>query len=189
MKDPFKIESAVGVQSLVVIKLTYHDPEIAAALLNEILIQIDNYLRYSLKTAATGQSKMIENRLNVISVSLKISEDNLLEFRESNRTTNLSPKLQIYEMRLLREVEVNNAVYIELTKQLEVIKIQENQLRPVLNVLDKATPPIKKSAPKRRKIVYFSMIIGFMLTFLYTKGIPAIKNIVLNSDIKKPVNK
>ena len=148
--------------SMVTIKVTSYDPELAAALINEILNQMDIYLRYSLKTVATGQSQMIESRLDDVADSLKIAEDNLLQFRESNRTTSLSPKLQIYEMRLLRDVEVNNAVYVELAKQLEVTRIQENQLRPVLNVLDRATPPIEKSWPPRKKIVFLFMVIGFL---------------------------
>jgi len=155
--------------ALVTIKVTDYDPEIAAALVNEVLNQMDIYLRYNLKTAATDQSQTIENRLNVIADSLKITEDNLLQFRESNRTTNLSPKLQIFEMRLLRKVEVNNAVYVELSRQLEMVKIQEIQLKPVLNILDKATPPIEKSWPPRKKIVFMFLLITFFFSVGYIK--------------------
>ena len=168
--------------SLVTIKVTYHDPEIAAALVNEILNQMDIFLRFRIKTFATSQSQMIENRLNVISDSLRIAEDNLLQFRESNRTTNLSPTLQIFEMRLLREVEVNNAVYVELSRQLEVSKIQEIQLRPVLNILDKATPPIRRSGPYRKKIVVIFMITGFFLNLGYIKIIPSITEYIKKFD-------
>ncbi|MBT4483027.1 MAG: hypothetical protein HOC71_05035 [Candidatus Latescibacteria bacterium] len=171
--------------SLVTLIITANDPNLAASFANEILNQIDKYLRYNLKNTASGQAEMINSRLESVSDSLKTAEDKLLSFKESNRTINLSPNLQLTEMRLLREVEVNSTVYIELVKQIEVVKIQENQLRPVLNILDKATPPIRRSAPKRKIIVMVFMIFGFMLAFLYTKGLPAIKNIVIVSQNEK----
>ena len=166
--------------SLVTLKITTNDPNLAASLANEILNQIDLYLRYNLRNAASGQTEMINSRLESVSDSLKTAEDKLLSFKERNRTTNLSPNLQLTEMRLLREVELNSTVYIELAKQLEVIKIQEIQLRPVLNILDKATPPIERSAPKRKNIVIVFMIMGFMLSFLYIRSFPILKNVVLD---------
>ncbi len=160
--------------SLVTIKVTVSDPEIAAALLNEILRQIDIFLRFRLKTSATAQSQMINKRLAAISDSLLLAEDNLLKFRESNRATGLSPKLQIFEIRLRREVEVNNAVYIELSRQLEIAKIQELQLKPVLNILDEAIPPIDRSSPHRKKIVLLFIFASLFLTLGYLKIKPLI---------------
>ncbi|MFC1551697.1 Wzz/FepE/Etk N-terminal domain-containing protein [Candidatus Latescibacterota bacterium] len=158
--------------STVTLKVTANDPILAASLTNEILNQIDNYLRYRLKNAASGQVEMIYSRLESLSDSLKTAEDKLLSFKESNRMTNLSPTLQLTEMRLLRKVELNSAVYIELAKQLEVVKVEENQLKPILNVLDKANPPIQKSAPNRKNIVLIFLLAGFILAFLYLKVYP-----------------
>jgi len=167
--------------NLVTIKITERSPELAAAIVNEILKQMDDFLRYRLKTVATNQSRMIENRLVVVADSLRVAEEKLLRFRESNRTTSLSPKLQIYDMRLLREVEVNNAVYVELSKQLEIAKIQEVQLRPVLNVLDRATSPIRKSWPSRRKVVLLFLVLGFSTSI----GCIRLRKYILDSGLKK----
>jgi len=155
--------------SIVTISVTLCNPEIAAALANEILIQMDVFFKYQFRSVASSQRAMIEQRLVEVSDSLRIAEDQLLRFRENNRTTSLSPTLQINERRLVREVEINNAMYIELTRQLELAKISELQLKPVINVLDNAVPPINKSKPSRKAIVSIFGIVGFVSTVSYIK--------------------
>ena len=155
-------KSSVAMRTYVfTLQVTYTDPETAAAIANEILAQMEMYFKYQYKSVATSQRVMIEKRLGEVSDSLKMTEDRLLQFRESNRTTGLSPKLQMYEGRLAREVQINNAVYVELNRQNEVAKISEMQLKPVLNILDIATPPIKKSKPSRKNIVLVFIMLGF----------------------------
>lgn len=153
----------------VTISATTHHPELSASLANEILNQMENFFRYRLKTVATSQRLMIEDRLKDIADSLRITEDNLLQFNESNRNTNRSPKLRILELRLAREVEINSTLYIELTRQLEVAKISELQYKPILNILEKAVPPLERSSPQRRKIVLIFLIGGFVIVFGYIK--------------------
>ena len=153
----------------VTISATTHHPELSASLANEILNQMENFFRYRLKTVATSQRLMIEDRLKDVLDSLKIAEDNLLQFNESNRNTNRSPKLIILELRLAREVEINSTLYIELTRQLEVAKISELQYKPILNVLEQAVPPLERSWPPRKKIVFMFLIGGFVTAFGYIK--------------------
>ena len=160
--------------NVVTINVTYTDPVISAALANEILNQMEIFFKYHYRSVATSQRMEIENRLSEVTDSLKTVEERLLLFRERNRTTALSPTLQMQEARLAREVEINNALYIELTRQLEISKISEMQLRPVLNILDKAVPPIKKSKPSRTKIVLASVLFGFVGAVGYLKSYPAL---------------
>ncbi len=169
------IEAANAMKTNVVtISATYGDAEIAAAVVNEILHQMETFFKYQFRTAATSQRIMIETRLVEVSDSLKTAEDKLLSFRESNRTTGLSPKLQVFETRLAREVEINNALYVELNRQHEISKISELQLKPVLNILDRASPPIRKSKPSRSKVLALFMILGFAASVGYLKTRPVI---------------
>ncbi len=166
--------------NVVTVSVIYTDPEIAAAITNEITTQMEKFFKYQFRSAATSQRIMIETRLGEVADTLKIAEDKLLQFRESNRTTGLSPKLQVFEHRLAREVEINNALYVELNRQHEISKISELQLKPVLNILDKASPPIKKSKPSRAKILILFMILGFVVSVGYLKSYPIIKTEVIS---------
>ena len=91
----------------------------------------------------------------------------LRQFKEGNRATLLSPKLMLEESRMLREVEINNALYIELTKQLELARISEAETMPILNVLDYPVPPEKKSGPSRVLIVLGMLGVGLGVAVAY----------------------
>ncbi len=49
----------------------------------------------------------------------------------------------------MRNVEILQTVYVELTKQLEIAKIDEIKDAPVLNVKEFAKSPVKKAGPRR----------------------------------------
>jgi uncharacterized protein involved in exopolysaccharide biosynthesis len=62
----------------------------------------------------------------------------------------------------MREVETNSAVYVELRRQLEIAKIDEVKNIPVIQVLDYARPPVRKSYPPRTTIVLETMILAWL---------------------------
>jgi len=154
---------------LVMFELTLRDPELAAGVLNQILKEMDNFFHYRMATSDNLQRKIIEKRLAEVSDSLRIAEEVLRQFKEGNRSTFLSPKLMLDEGRLMRAVEINNAIYVELTKQLEIAKISETESMPVLNVLDFASPPEQRSGPSRVMIVLSALAAGFCLTFVHLR--------------------
>ena len=96
------------------------------------------------------------------------AENTLKEFREKNRQV-LSPQLLLEQERLIRDVQINATIYIELRKQFELVKIEEVKNIPVINVMDAARAPAKKDKPKRAIIVLsvfflsFLSIIGYLI--------------------------
>jgi capsule polysaccharide export protein KpsE/RkpR len=87
------------------------------------------------------------------------------------------PDLAIQLLRLQREVEVQNTIYTFLTQQYEEAKIQEAKDTPTLQVLDQASRPEKKHAPRRTIFVLFFTFIGFLLTSIYVLYQPALDDI------------
>lgn len=154
---------------LVMFEMTRHDPELSAAILNQILREMEHFFQFRMATNENLQRKMIEKRLVEVSDSLRIAENQLRQFKENNRSTMLSPMLTLQEGRLMREVEINNAIYVELTRQLELAKISEAENMPVLNVLDDATPPEKRSGPSLAMIVLSALTAGFSMTVVYLR--------------------
>ena len=63
-------------------------------------------------------------------------------------------------MRLVREQE---EVYITLSREHEVAKIDEHRNVPVLSVLDPAEPPAFRHFPKRRLLAAIGLGAGFVL--------------------------
>jgi len=83
------------------------------------------------------------------------SQDYLLAFKEV-------PELGKELATLLREVKIQNEVYMLLQQQYYKEKIQENRDLPTVDVLDEAIPPLRKSSPK----TVFSTITGGIFVFL-----------------------
>jgi uncharacterized protein involved in exopolysaccharide biosynthesis len=83
------------------------------------------------------------------------SQDYLVSFKEV-------PQLGRELASLLREVKIQNEVYLLLQQQYYKEKIQENRDLPTVEVLDEAIPPQKPTAPR----VIFSSILGGISVFL-----------------------
>jgi uncharacterized protein involved in exopolysaccharide biosynthesis len=70
-------------------------------------------------------------------------------------------------VRKLRDVKYNEAVFELLAKQLEIAKIDEARQGSVLQVVDKAIAPDKKSSPMRLLIVACCAGAGFVLAMFW----------------------
>ena len=69
--------------------------------------------------------------------------------------------------RLLREVKIQDQVYILLTAQDEEAKVREHKDTPTVQVLDRAETPEKKSRPRRSLIVATAAILGLVESCLW----------------------
>ena len=70
-------------------------------------------------------------------------------------------------VRKLRDVKYNETIFELLAKQFEIAKIDEARQGSVVQLVDKAIPPDKKSSPKRLLIVACSAIAGFVLAIFW----------------------
>ncbi len=84
---------------------------------------------------------------------------------------------------LLRDVKIQNEVYLLLQQQYYKEKIQENRDIPTVEILDEAIPPLRKSSPK----VIFSSVVGSILIFLTLSLFVIVKEkkiILLQKEVK-----
>jgi len=164
------------------------EPQLAADVANQITAELDDYTRTKRRTNATLQREFIEQRMKEVEEQLGRSEIALKEFRERNRRIMDSPQLMLEQERLARDVQINSTVFIELKKQLEIAKIEEIKNIPIINVLDVARPPVKKSYPKRAPVTLIafvlSTIVGVMVTAFGGQGREAVASLerILNKE-------
>jgi uncharacterized protein involved in exopolysaccharide biosynthesis len=72
------------------------------------------------------------------------------------------PEVGLEYIRKLREVKYYEAVFEILAKQYEAARIDEAKDAPLIQVLDKAVEPEKKSRPARFLIVLICIFVGFL---------------------------
>jgi uncharacterized protein involved in exopolysaccharide biosynthesis len=69
-------------------------------------------------------------------------------------------------IRLLREVKYNEVMFEQLVKLFELARVDEAKEAPLVQVMDRADPPEKKSGPRRALIVRVATVGGFIAAVL-----------------------
>ena len=149
------------------VTVTMPEAQLSADVANKLVEALDLYIRTQRKSYATEQSYYLDKRTTQIKDSLNIAENKLKIFREQNRITSQSPNLLLEQGRLMRDVEILQTVFIELTKQLEIAKIDQIKDAPVLNIKEYAKNPVKKAGPKRASSLIIIMFFSSLLSGLY----------------------
>lgn len=108
------------------------------------------------KSQIGALSEELDNQFEDILKGVEKEVDKL-ERGSNNQSVLLSfydlPSLAMENAALLREVEVQNTLFIFLTQQFEEARIKEAKDTPTVQVLDIAIPPIKRSKPRRTVVV------------------------------------
>lgn len=111
--------------------------------------------------------EIIQERVDSISVALAEAEFTLAKWKDASNQLVKAQGMMV-EMRLRRNVEVCNSIYIEGVKQLEISKFALLEQTPFLQIIDQPTLPLNPGgtiSPLRGVVIGF--IIGFLLAGLY----------------------
>lgn len=176
-----KIRISTSVERLTKIlnvTVTMPEAQLSADVANKLTQSLDLYIRTQRKSNATEQSYYLEKRTEQVKDSLTAAENMLKKFREQNRIVMQSPNLLLEQGRLMRNVEILQTVFVELTKQLEIAKIDKIKDAPVLNIKEYANNPVKKAGPKRISSLIMIMFFSFILSSLYFIFIDDVKKYV-----------
>lgn len=73
------------------------------------------------------------------------------------------PEIAVEYTRRLRDVKYHETLFDLLSKQYEAARIDEAKSAPLIQVVDQATPPEKRSGPPRLLIILGAGIFGFLL--------------------------
>jgi uncharacterized protein involved in exopolysaccharide biosynthesis len=149
------------------VTVTMPEAQLSADFANKLVESLDLYIRTQRKSYASEQIFYLEKRTSQIKDSLNFAENKLKSFREQNRITSQSPNLLLEQGRLMRHVEILQTVYIELTKQLEIAKIDQIKDAPVLNIKEYAKNPIIKAGPRRASLLISIMFFSFLISIIY----------------------
>jgi uncharacterized protein involved in exopolysaccharide biosynthesis len=148
-----------------VVSLSYPTKEAAlsAAIVNSFLDELILYNQTIRDSKSKQNREFVENQLAENKGLLEKAEKALSDFTAKNKKIQ-TPEVQLESDRLQRAVKVQEEVYITLKKQLELAKIEEQEKRPSIEILQRAVPPLTRSAPQTRKNV---MLAGFVSMVLF----------------------
>ena len=87
------------------------------------------------------------------------------------------PELGLQVLRLMRDVEIQNAIYQFVRQEYEKSRFEEEKETPIVVVLDKAVEPDFRSSPRRTFMVLSAMGLSLVLSILLAFTFEAIQNL------------
>lgn len=111
-------------------------------------------------------------QLRNIEIEVEQFEKKLSEIKKEGQpnsillSMNALPDKAINYLRLLREVEINNAILEFVMPLYEQAKFEEQKDTPILQIVDYAVPPVKKSYPPRTVFTLLITLGVLMLSFV-----------------------
>jgi uncharacterized protein involved in exopolysaccharide biosynthesis len=123
-----------------------------------------------MRTYATGENPQVVQAQQELD-SMRAQLAKLGGSEDSASGGLIVPKGQVPEagleyVRKLRDVKYNETIFDILARQFEVAKLDEAKQGALIQVVDPAVPPDKKSSPKRGLIVIGATIAGFLIGIL-----------------------
>jgi uncharacterized protein involved in exopolysaccharide biosynthesis len=146
-------------------------------------ISLPEQLKAAIESSAQIKSEIIQTDIEIGLLEPNLREDNqtlialrkkLIELQEEYDKFEIGaedylvafdevPELGMELAKRLREVKIQNEVYLLLQQQYYKEKIQENRDLPTIEILDEAIPPHKASSPR----LFYSTILGAIFIFLF----------------------
>ena len=130
---------------------------------------------------------IIQNRVDSIAGALKDAEFALARWKDANFQL-VKAQGMMAEIQLRRNVEVNNSIYIEGVKQLEMAKFSLLQDTPFLQIIDQPTLPLDPMKIPLKFSVFFGFIIGCLLSGLFVFTEKKYADLMLEVQKEKIVN-
>ena len=151
---------------LIYVEVLMEDPELAANIANYIGKYVKDYLSYEISTQSTKNRIFVNEQMNNAKHELFESEVALMEFQRINPMVQDNPENLLNRDRLIRNLEVNQQVYITLRQQYELVKIDEMNEIPVINILDVGEVSVRPVYPRKLMIIISAFILGCILSCL-----------------------
>ena len=95
-----------------------------------------------------------------------------LVVRKLTRVKDINPRIikssdRLQEIQLQRDVEVLQAMYIEIIKNLEISKVTLLNQIPIINIIDRPKAPIHKNQKSAKTAIIVAFILGICISIFY----------------------
>jgi len=182
------LRSTIGVEldrktMLIRIKVTTKDPKLSASIANRLIELLRDFNNTKSSKLAESELQYLREKLSETKEELYLAENKLMEYekRHIDYATTTDPVVIMEHDRLKRELELKENSFIDILKEIELKEIEIKRTSPVVNVLDYATAPTIKSAPRKKLIA----IIGTLLTIFISMSYCILKEIPIQNLLQR----
>jgi len=146
-----------GKDGVITVEVNDKDPQLAANMANAYIEELDKLMQtYSLTDASQKRT--------FFDLQLRQAKNKLTD---AELVLDRTPNTSLQYLDAVRNLKYQEAVWEIIAKQFEMAKLDEAKDYPLIQILDKATPPEKKSKPKRSLIVILATLVAFFLAVIW----------------------
>lgn len=146
-----------GNDGVITVEVSDLDPKRAAEMANAFVEELNTMMQTNALTDASLKRVFFEQQLHQARDKLTDAEIQL----------DKTPNTSLHYLDAVRNLKYQEALWEILAKQFEMAKLDEAKDFPLIQVLDKAIPPEKKSKPKRSLIVILATLVAFFLAVIW----------------------
>lgn len=151
--------------SISMLKTLFPDPSLARQVNVYVLRLFDEFMVRDQITQAGEKREFISDRIGEIERDLRRSEEHLVDFQMRNKNVTI-PTVLMEQMRLKRNMEINQELYLQLKKQFEIVKIEEKNDQPVIQLISKPVVPVSPFKPNRKLVMAAALLAGILAGIL-----------------------
>jgi uncharacterized protein involved in exopolysaccharide biosynthesis len=148
---------------IVRVTVAMDDPHLAHRTAGVLVSGLETYLATERNVRSRHNLEFVTQRREEASAELAAAEARLRDFRDRNRRITNSPELMLEEGRLIRDVRVQEEVFLELTRQMEIAGIEAEKSAPILEVLDPPTLRLVPRSPRLPILIGIGGLVGILL--------------------------
>jgi uncharacterized protein involved in exopolysaccharide biosynthesis len=156
---------------LLAISFVSNEPQLAKDMLDKLLVVLQKVMKEFKLERILEKRKFIKDRMIQIKQDLAKIEEDLKEFREQNRRISDSPFLMLQQERFIRDLQVQNELYITMKAEHELARIEEVEVGSFIQILDSPSFPIRPINLSIKLvtivILFTSFVIILFLLFAY----------------------
>ena len=166
IEDKLVVELQSDEANIINLSYTSVDDEFAKMFVETLIEQMGKmYITYQTAQASNTLS-FLNNRSDSVFMELEIAEEEFAKVKDINqRIVKASGRLK--ELQLMRRVEVLNAMYLEIVKNLELSKLTLLNQTPIIQIIDKPILPLQFEKKSKTTLALLGAFLGVFLCLIF----------------------
>ncbi|MFT7155069.1 MAG: hypothetical protein ACI8Q1_000069 [Parvicella sp.] len=152
--------------SVVTVDVVMQDARVAAQIVKFTQNYITGYVEKYAVSKSEEQLKSVRRQFEHRKAEFENAQIDLASFRDRNQFVNTA-KARSEEDRLQSKYDLAFGIYNQLAQQVESIRLQINEDKPVFTVLEPVRIPVSRSSPRRGLIILICCGLGFVLSSVW----------------------
>jgi uncharacterized protein involved in exopolysaccharide biosynthesis len=145
-----------GRDGIISVEIDDTDPQRSSDIANAYVEELNSLMKTLALSEASQRRQFFESQM-------KPSKDRLTN---AEVTLDRTPNTSLHYLEALRNMKFEESIYQVLVKQYEIAKLDEAKNAPLIQIMDKAIVPERKSKPKRSLIVIGATLAALLLGLL-----------------------